>query len=44
MSGEKRHALWQHFWWHPIFGPLLPVAIIFGLVIGAVNLLPLPLQ
>jgi hypothetical protein len=43
MRREKRQD-WQRFWWHPIFGPLIPMAIIIGLVIGVVDLLGLPLR
>jgi hypothetical protein len=34
MDGKNR-LRWQRFWWHPIFGPVLPVAMIIGLVIGS---------
>jgi hypothetical protein len=43
MHGQKRHD-WRRFWWHPIFGPLLPMGIIIGLVIVVIDFLEVPLQ
>ena len=27
--------LWQRFWWHPITGPVVPMAVFIGLAVSA---------